>query len=58
LQTALQDALSTAVGTADLLAFRVFSECCDDAPPIEPEDMRKRTIWLLTQSCRHCCWHI
>jgi hypothetical protein len=44
LNTALLDAVSAAICTADLLAFRMFQECADEAAPVEPDEARSRTL--------------
>jgi hypothetical protein len=44
LGTALLHAVSAAICTADVLAFRMFSECAQDGPPIEPAEERSRIM--------------
>ncbi|WIA31007.1 hypothetical protein OEZ86_001048 [Tetradesmus obliquus] len=44
LKAALLDAVSAAICTADLLAFRMFQECADEGPPVEPEEKQSRTL--------------
>jgi hypothetical protein len=44
LSTALLDAVSAAICTADVLAFRMFQECAQEGPPVEPAEERSRTL--------------
>jgi hypothetical protein len=44
LSTALLDAVSAAICTADVLAFRMFQECAQEGPPVAPAEERSRTL--------------